>query len=130
MPIYTSTSGLKAFIIIETVAQEKLWTAEDEQFLNLVGEMIMTTISRLYSEKKLQQTEHRYRLLAEQIAAVVYIETPNNHGQITYISPQIEQLTGYSTNEWLASNSLWSKTIHPEDKKRVIQTGKDKPKDK
>ena len=124
MPIYTSTGGVKAFIIIETVAQEKLWTSEDEQFLNLVGEMIMTTISRLYSEKKLQQTEHRYRLLAEQIAAVVYIETPNNQGQITYISPQIEQLTGYSTDEWLASNSLWSKIIHPEDKKRVISQEK------
>ncbi len=124
MPIFTSAKGLKAFIIIETVIQEKLWTIEDEQFLNLVGEMIMTTISRLYSERRLQQTEHRYRLLAEQIAAVVYIETPNNHGQITYISPQIEQLTGYSPNEWLAPNSLWSKTIHPEDKKRIIQQEK------
>jgi diguanylate cyclase (GGDEF)-like protein/PAS domain S-box-containing protein len=124
LPIFTSSRGVKAFIIVETVAQEKLWTSEDEQFLNLVGEMIMTTISRLYSDRKLLQTEHRYRLLAEQIAAVVYIETPNDFGQITYISPQVEQLTGYTTDEWIASNSLWSKIIHPDDRKRIIHQEK------
>jgi PAS domain S-box-containing protein len=124
LPIFTSSRGLKAFIIVETVAQEKLWTSEDEQFLNLVGEMIMTTISRLYSDRKLLQTEHRYRLLAEQIAAVVYIETPNDFGQITYISPQVEQLTGYTTDEWITSNSLWSKIIHPDDRKRIIHQEK------
>jgi diguanylate cyclase (GGDEF)-like protein/PAS domain S-box-containing protein len=125
MPIFASDKGMKALITVETVSEEKNWTDEDEQFLLLVGEMMMTTISRLESERKLKQTEHRYRLLAEQIAAVVYIESPRKDGTITYISPQVELLTGYSPVEWMAPNSIWSKIIHPEDKKRVIRKEKE-----
>ena len=85
----------------------------------------MTTIARLESERKLGQAEHRYRLLAEQIAAVVYIESADKAGSITYISPQIEQLTGYTPSEIISPNLIWSKVIHPEDKKRVIKKEKE-----
>ena len=125
MPIFASDKGMKALITAETVAQEKTWTDDDEQFLLLIGEMMMTTIARLESERKLGQAEHRYRLLAEQIAAVVYIESPDKGGPITYISPQIEELTGYTPSELMSPNLIWSKVIHPEDKKRFIKKEKE-----
>lgn len=120
IPFSASDKGIKAFMMAETVAQEKVWTDDDEQFLRLVGEMMMTTISRLTSERKLSQAEHSYRLLAEQIAAVVYIEAPENGGRITYISPQVEELLGYSPAELMSQDIKWEKIIHPLDRKRVM----------
>lgn len=123
LPILSAEKGFRAWITAETVSIEKHWGSDEEQLLKLVGEMIMATIARLDSERKLKLAEHRYRMLAEQIAAVVYIESPEGFGRITYISPQVTELTGYSPDKWIAS-SLWQKIIHPLDKKRVIRMEK------
>lgn len=130
IPIFASDKTMKALITAETVSQELIWRDEDEQFLLLIGEMMMTTIARLESERKLKQAEHRYRLLAEQIAAVVYIESQDKGGPITYISPQVEQLTGYSPAELIYPKSIWAKIIHPEDRKRVVKKEKESIKTK
>ena len=37
-----------------------------------------------------------------------------------YVSPQVEELLGYSPQEWLAIPDLWSRILHPEDRKRVL----------
>ncbi len=121
VPSYSNEHSTKALMTAETILHEKVWTTEEVQFFQIIGEMILTTIARLENDKKLKQAEHRYRLLAEQIAAVVYIEAPDHIGQISYISPQVEELTGYTPEEWLRPPSLWQKIIHPDDKKIIIK---------
>ncbi len=124
VPSFSNEQSTKALMTAETISHEKVWRDEEVQFFQIIGEMILTTISRLENEKKLKLAEHRYRLLAEQIAAVVYIEAPDETGRITYISPQVTDLTGYSPEEWIIPPSLWQKIIHPEDKKSIIKKEK------
>ncbi|MEP7059888.1 MAG: PAS domain-containing protein [Actinomycetota bacterium] len=75
--------------------------------------------SRKETEDLLGQAERRFRTLVERIAAVTYIEDPAT-GQTLYISPQIEQLFGYTPEEWLADPELWSRHLHPDDRDWVL----------
>jgi PAS domain S-box-containing protein len=64
--------------------------------------------------------EEHYKTMLEQIAVVTVMASFDAVGaeQTVYVSPQIEQLLGYSQKEWLANSSLWYASLHPEDKAR------------
>ena len=70
--------------------------------------------------KQLSIAEKKYRTLAEQIPAITYIADVDEAGSVRYVSPQIEQILGFSPEEWLADPELWSKQIHPDDRARVL----------
>jgi PAS domain S-box-containing protein len=60
----------------------------------------------------------RYRTLVEQIPAIVFVaEIEGGLGE-AYISPQIEEILGYTQKEWLSNPVLWFQQLHPEDKTR------------
>ena len=57
----------------------------------------------------------------EQLPGVVYIE-PLGKSSASYISPQIERLTGYSAEEWTADSTFFGRALHPDDRERVLAT--------
>ncbi len=69
-------------------------------------------------EREMAAAEARYRSLVEQVPAVIYTEMHESHVQ--YVSPQIEHLTGYTAEEWLAQPDLWLEITHPDDRARVL----------
>ena len=78
---------------------------------------------RRRAEAELRTAEHRYRLLAEQIPAVTYIWEANHPGGAPvqyYTSPRIEQLLGYTVDEWHGSADFWMARLHPDDRQAVI----------
>jgi PAS domain S-box-containing protein len=66
---------------------------------------------------RLQRSERRSRRLVEGLPLVMYVEDDSG---LTYISPQIEELLGYSVSEWLAEAGLWRRALHPDDRERVL----------
>ena len=62
----------------------------------------------------------RYRALVEQIPAIIYTYSPEGNNQTLYINPQVETITGYTADEWIADNSLWVNMLHPLDRGRVV----------
>jgi len=67
-----------------------------------------------------KQAEARYRTLVEQLPLVTYIDTPYSKDEAaTYVSPQIEEILGYSLEEWHANPSFFVEHLHPEDRDRV-----------
>jgi len=72
----------------------------------------------------------RYRTLVETIPAVTYIwestelavrgPRPPDDAGLTYTSPQIEQLVGYTAEEWESDPMFWAQRIHPDDRDRVL----------
>ncbi len=72
------------------------------------------------AEEDLREAEARYRTLVEQIPAGVYIQELEHEGAISYISPRIEDLLGYTPQEYIEDPSLWVETTHPEDRERVL----------
>jgi PAS domain S-box-containing protein len=59
-----------------------------------------------------------YRILVEQIPAVIFVGFLDGGLSETYVSPQIEQALGFSQEEWLDDPVRWYAQIHPEDKCR------------
>ncbi len=60
----------------------------------------------------------RYRILVEQIPAVVFMAFLDQGISEAYVSPQIEAMLGFTQAEWLNDPVRWYSQIHPEDKSR------------
>jgi two-component system cell cycle sensor histidine kinase/response regulator CckA len=78
------------------------------------------TVSRDVTERRLAEqaraeTEAKYRLLVEQVAAITYIAELGMQGRWLYVSPQVEQMLGFTAEEWLTNSTGWMKQIPLED---------------
>ena len=61
------------------------------------------------------ETEAKYRNLVEQLPCVVYLAEYGPDGDWLYISPQIEQILGYSQRDWLEHPHPQGSFTHPDD---------------
>jgi len=61
-----------------------------------------------------------YRELVERIPAVSYTAEFGSTCEWHFVSPQVEQLLGYSAEEWCADPGLWFRLVHPEDRDAVL----------
>jgi PAS domain S-box-containing protein len=74
---------------------------------------------RRRAEAELTETERRYRLLVEQLPAVVYTWDLGVDQLDAYTSPRIRDLLGYTVEEWHQSPDFWMSRIHPADRPGV-----------
>ena len=76
---------------------------------------------RLKAERTHLETEAKYKMFVEQVAAVSYIAEVGLHGKWHYVSPQVEAMLGYTQEEWLAGAEDWILHVFEEDHP-VIET--------
>ena len=81
---------------------------------------------QVMSQLELRRVSHaesvgrrQFRSLVEQLPGVVYIEELGAASG-SYFSPQVEWLTGYSPEEWASDPEFFARTLHPEDRDRVL----------
>ena len=70
------------------------------------------------SDSTLPNPQDIYRVLVEQIPAVVFVAYIEKGISEAYVSPQIESSLGFSQEEWLQDPIRWYQRIHPEDRQR------------
>jgi len=110
------SDGLKRdFIFNKAIYKNLCGTVE-----GLIGVMLDIT-GRKIIEEKLQKSEERYRLIAEQTGQLIYdIDLENGHIEW---AGAITELTGYSNKEIENLDFYdWLDHIHPEDRRRVQQS--------
>lgn len=84
--------------------------------LTIWGRHIGALMHRLYINIDRVETESRYRSLIENIPAATYYRELDRPGELTYISPQIKDIIGYSPEEFIQGGQTFSRSlIHPED---------------
>ncbi len=90
------------------------------------GELFIAIVAReatqrVETQDALSRVEERFRELVEWVPAVVYEAAPGPEGVFHYISPQIEEMLGYTPAEWLADPRLWFESIHPDDRGPMLE---------
>ena len=86
-----------------------------------VGRVVVTSrdvTERKEAEERLRRAEQIYRTLVERVPAVVYVQEIGSSDSAMYMSPRIEDLTGYASEECKDPDLRWRR-VHPDDRKRM-----------
>ena len=75
---------------------------------------------RKLAEAAAGAADRRYRTLVEQLPLAVYVDALDEQSSNIYSSPQIESILGYAPHEWLADAGLFIRSLHPDDRDRVL----------
>ena len=69
------------------------------------------------------ESERRFQALVEQVPAISYTwdpTVPTGQAAPVYVSPQLEQVLGYTPQEWASSPMFWIDKLHADDRDRVM----------
>lgn len=95
---------------------------QTQQFRTVVSSLavIRDITERKRANQTLKETDLKYRTLVEQLPAISYIVEFHDHqAHMTYISPQVETLLGFSPEEWLAAPDMLVQRLHPDDRASI-----------
>ncbi len=70
---------------------------------------------------EISQAGDDYRRLVERLPAIVYSCELGERGRWRYVSPQVEEILGYSPEEWMADPGLWADRLHRDDRERALE---------
>ncbi len=76
------------------------------------------------AEVRVSQAERNYRSLVEQLPLVMYITRLDETRSCIYMSPQIEELVGYTPLECMSDPELLVKILHPDDRDATLDAYK------
>ncbi|QJW94947.1 response regulator [Frigoriglobus tundricola] len=86
------------------------------------GLLVLATVRDVSARRRhvaeLRALEVRYRTLVEGIPAVTLLAPLDGTTTSLYVSPQIEELLGFTQREWLENPILWFTQLHPDDQMR------------
>ncbi len=109
------------FIGFDDATVERRWDTTEVDALMVAAGTIGAALARERAVSEAMEAKDRFRVLVEHAPAVVYIDGLDDTASSVYMSPQIEALTGYSAQEWLADPDLWPKLLHPEDRDAALE---------
>ncbi len=94
--------------------------AEDGEIVGTIG--LALDISReAVAEGLVRESEARYRQLVQQIPVITYREEVESPNATVFVSPQIEDILGFTQEEWLADGgTLWYRLLHPDDYDDIV----------
>jgi len=61
-----------------------------------------------------------FRRLVERLPVIVYTAELGEQGCWRYVSPQVEEILGYTAEEFVSNPGLWASLLHPEDRDRAL----------
>lgn len=95
----------------------------DEQKKPLyIMSMVVDITQRKQRELELQKSELMYSSLVKNIPGVVYNCIEDDHWTMLYLSEQVEELTGYTSGEFINNEISFSDIILPNDYEKLIDS--------
>ena len=112
--------GWWGFVGFDDCERERAWTHAELDALQVVAATYGAAVTRRRVAEAMERAEDRYRTLVEQLPVAVYIDGLDDQASTLYISPQIERLIGYTSDEWEHDPGLWPRLLHPDDRERAL----------
>ena len=99
-----------AVVVISAIARQTLLLLDRENVIRRERELA----------DELIVAESQYRSVVERVPGVVYVAEAGQHGRWHFVSPKIQDLLGFTAEEWIADPTLWLNRMHPADRERMI----------
>ncbi len=100
-----------------TLMFEKGRKLKNHAYVEAYADMVNMLFSRINAEVEVKESEDKYRSLVENLNEIIYIL--NENAEITYVSPNIKEISGYSASEVLGKRFI--ELVHPENKQESLE---------
>ncbi|WP_223256117.1 PAS domain S-box protein [Flavobacterium laiguense] len=118
LPVFVKNE-LDGFFVFDNINEVRKWSADEISILQLLIKNISTAIERNLNESIIEESEERFRLLANNIPGTVYLSNYDEKYTKIYLNDEIEKLTGYPKSDFLENKLHFIDLIVPEDIDRI-----------
>lgn len=120
IPIYNQ-SQLIGFLGFDDFHNERVWSNDEIKIIQTLANNLSNTIIRIKNEKALSESEEKFKLLANNIPAAVYLVNHDKKRTKVYLNEEMYHLTGYNKEDFSSGKIRLNKLYHKDDKKEVKQ---------
>jgi len=124
LPIFIKDE-FTGFIGLDDCEKERTWSEDEIKILQTLAGNFAASIERINNEAAIQESEEKFRLLANNIPGTVYLSKYDERSTKIYLNDEIEKLTGYAKADFLENKISFLDLIHSEDKDRTLQEDKE-----
>jgi PAS domain S-box-containing protein len=114
LPVFIK-SELDGFFVFDNTKEERIWSSDEISILQLFIKNISSSIERNLNETIIEESEERFRLLANNIPGTVYLSNFDEKYTKVYLNDEIEKLTGYPKSDFLDNKIYLLDLIYPDD---------------
>ena len=114
------TSGGFGSLIAASETLRRFELSDISLFVSL-AQTLGAAIERARAIDSLADAERQIRTLIERLPSITYRAGLGARGEWYFISPQVEEIIGYTVEEWMADPGLWERAVHPDDIDWVLE---------
>jgi PAS domain S-box-containing protein len=118
-PVYIKNE-FDGFFAFDNSTSERIWSPDENSILQLLVKNISSSIERNINESIIEESEERFRLLANNIPGTVYLSNYDKKYTKIYLNDEIEKLTGYPKSDFLENKIFFIDLIFHEDFENVV----------
>lgn len=85
-----------------------------------ISARISEITKRKHAELALRESENKFRLLAENLPGIIYLCRNDARYSMLYLNHNVEQITGYTADDFVQGVISFTELFHPEDKERIL----------
>ena len=119
----------KVAVFVDLFAKSKEVERKARYEQALLDATLRANSERLRAEQELRRAEQRQAAIIQSLPMVLYLD-PYGGAQRrpTYVSGDLEAITGFKLDDIAEDSTLWSDRLHPEDRERVLSAMSDRRK--
>jgi diguanylate cyclase (GGDEF)-like protein/PAS domain S-box-containing protein len=118
VPIFLA-DGWWGYLGADDCGRGRVWSPSEIELLRVMAGAIAEDVERRRRVSAEEIISDRYRSIVQHIPAVTYIDALDDAASTLFVSPQVEELLGYTPHEWMADADLWLKIMHADDRARA-----------
>lgn len=116
---------LIGYIGFDNFKTVRVWDKEEIIILETLANNIATSIIRIKNKQGLQESEEKFKLLANNIPGGVYLVKFDENRTKVFLNDEFEKLTGYSKEDFFSEKVKLHELYHPDDReKAIVEIGK------
>ena len=118
VPIFLA-DGWWGYLGADDCGRGRVWSPGEIELLRVTAGAIAEDVERGRRVSAEEIISDRYRSIVQHIPAVTYIDALDDAASTLFVSPQVEEMLGYTPHEWMADADLWLRIVHPDDRARA-----------